>query len=572
MRQSRFSHDSERGATLIMLAFMLILLIGVAALAVDLATLRQDLRAAQLASDAGATAGAVHIDPVAGSDAQDGCLVAWEYALQNIEDEGATSSPPNCSAFAGACPAAARTESGTAGPYTIEITHPVPDTHPSMAGQSINADIDGASCQRLRVSVERNRNYTFGRVIGFVSGTTKADSVARIAVRPGEGELVPLLVLEPIGCNSLITSGQGAITVSFFDDVPGIIAVDSDGSKSGNPGTCSGPNRYTIDSNDNSLNWIRAIPAPGGIPSVILSYALSGATGANPAKSYDPADVLAPGDATSDPPETWFRLYPRPSPTERRITRAPIDWRYNCHTSYLDYLGFVPVDGCTTGDPPHIDNLRVLYGGTGNPGFAQRWSTSHSCSVTGPLTVSGNWWIDCADFIVQSGAVTFNDGDLVFDGGVEVRSFGELHINPSPSSDRIVYLRSGDLQKGAQSTLRMEQTFVYLHSGRVVLGGGAGADSLLWTAPLDGNFEDLALWAEAELSFDIGGQAGNTLEGTFFTPLADPFSLTGQGGQFQTAAQFLTRKLEVKGQGEVKMVPDPDRSTRIPIRGVLLIR
>ncbi len=95
---------------------------------------------------------------------------------------------------------------------------------------------------------------------------------------------------------------------------------------------------------------------------------------------------------------------------------------------------------------------------------------------------------------------------------------------------------------------------------------------MIWTAPLAGDFEDLALWAEAPLVFDIGGQGGNTLTGTFFTPHGDPFTLTGQGGQFQTSAQFLTRRLEVKGQGVVRMVPDPDRSTRIPIRGVLLIR
>ncbi len=174
--------------------------------------------------------------------------------------------------------------------------------------------------------------------------------------------------------------------------------------------------------------------------------------------------------------------------------------------------------------------------------------------------------------MVQDGVVTFEDGDLVFDGGVEVKSFGELHINPSPSSDHIVYLRSGDLQKGAQSTLTMEQIFVYLESGRVDIGGGAGIDSLQWIAPLDGNFEDLALWAEAPLQFEIGGQAGNTLEGTFFTPLADPFSLTGQGDQVQAAAQFLTRRLELSGQAQVLMTPDPDRSTRLPIRGVLLIR
>lgn len=559
---------------MVLLAFTMLLLMGVAALAIDLAAMRYDLRAAQLASDAAATAGAVHIDPVAGSDASEGCQVAWEYLLQNIEDEGPTNLPPNCANFSGSCPATAREEPASAGPYSFEIVHPVPDDHELMAGQPINADIDGAACQRLGVSVERTRDFTFGRVIGFVAGTPESSSVARIAVRPGEGELVPLLVLEPTGCNALVASGQGAITVNFFNDVPGIIAVDSDGSQG--PPSC-GNNKYTIDANDNSLNWIRAISAPGDIPSIILSYALSGAVGADPTKSYDPADVLGPGNATSDPPETWFRLHPRPTPTERRITRAPIDWRYNCKPSYLDYLGFVEVDGCTNTPAPHIDNLRSSsqYGGPGNPpGFFQRWTDTYPCSVTGPITESGNWWMDCpGGFIVQDGVVTFEDGDLVFDGGFEVRSFGQLHINPSPSDDHIVFLRSGDLEKGAQSTLTMRQTFVYIeNTGRVVVGGGAGPLSLIWTAPLDGNFEDLALWAEADLQFDIGGQSGNTLEGTFFTPLANPFSLTGQGGQFQTAAQFLTRRLEVKGQGEVKMVPDPDRSTRLPIRGVMLIR
>lgn len=545
---------------MVLLAFTMLLLLGVAALAIDLAAVRYDLRAAQLASDAAATAGAVHIDPVAGSDAEEGCQVAWEYLLENIQDDASPILPPNCGGFSGGCPTTAREATASAGPYSFVITHPVPDGHDLMAGQPINAEIDGAACQRLGVSIERTRDYTFGRVLGFVAGTPSADSVARIAVRPGEGELVPLLVLEPRACDALFTSGQGAVTVTFFEDVPGIIAVDSDGSKTSNPGRC-GNNQYTIDSNNNALNWIRAIPTPDGISSVILSYALSGAPGANPAKSYDPVDV------------EQNRLSPRPTPTERRITRAPIDWRYNCKPSYPLYLGFVEVQGCSGSGAPHIDNLRSLYGGPGSPTGFQQWTSTFDCSVTGPINVTGNWLVDCpGGFVVQGGVVTFGPGDLVFDGGVEIRSFGELHINPSPSNDHIVYLRSGDLKKGGQSTLRMEQTFVYMESGRVDIGGGAGADSLIWTAPLDGNFEDLALWAEASLQFEIGGQGGNTLEGTFFTPLADPFSLTGQAGQFQTSAQFLTRRLEVKGQGEVFMTPDPDRSTRLPIRGVLLIR
>jgi hypothetical protein len=550
---------------MILLAFTMVLLLGVAALAVDLAAMRYDLRAAQLASDAAATAGAIHIDPVAGSDAEEACQVAWEYLLENIQDEGPTSTPPTCANFSGGCPANARTESAWAGPYEFAIVHPVPDGHDFMAGQPLHLDIDGAACQRLGVSVERTRDFTFGRVIGFVAGTPSADSVARIAVRPGEGELVPLLVLEPTGCNALFTSGQGAITVNFFEDVPGIIAVDSDGSKSSNPNTCSPNNRYTINSNDNALNWIRAIPTPDGIASVILSYALSGAPSANPAKSYETVDV------------TSGRLSPQPTATERRITRAPIDWRYNCKPSYDPYLGFVEVQGCSGSDPAHIDNLRAAYGGSGNPGFVHRWTNHHPCFLNnaGTISESGNWWIDCPGGfrINQDTIVTLDGGDLVFDGGIDIGSNGQLHINPSESSDHVVFLRSGDVVKGGgDSKLTMRQTFVYMESGRVDIGGGSGPDSLQWSAPLDGNFEDLALWAEASLQFGISGQGGNTLEGTFFTPLADPFSLTGQAGQFQTFAQFLTRRLEVKGLGEVFMTPDPDRSTRLPIRGIMLIR
>jgi hypothetical protein len=563
---------------MVLLAFSMLLLLGVAALAVDLAAVRYDLRAAQLASDAAATAGAVHIDPVAGSDAEEACQVAWEYLLENIEDNVSPISAPNCGAFSGACPAVAREATGSAGPYSFVITHPVPEGDDLMAGQPFNPEIDGAACQRIGVTVERTRDYTFARVLGFVAGTPTADSVARIAIRPGEGELVPLLVLEPTGCNVLTVSGGGSatafVTVGSFEDVPGIIAVDSNGSKTTNPNRC-GNNIYTIDANDNNRNWIRALDVPDGAPSAILSYALSGAPGANPIRAYDSGDVTGSVVANSDPSHTWYRLYPEPMPTTRRITRAAIDWRYNCHTIYDDYLGIVPIDGCTSGDPPHIDNLRSAYGGTGNPpGFLQRWTDSYSCSVTGPIVESGNWWIDCpGGFVVQDGVVTFGPGDLVFDGGVEVRSFGQLHINPSASSDHIVYLRSGDLKKGGQSTLTMRRIFVYVEeTGRVDIGGGAGTDSLIWIAPLDGNFEDLALWGEAPLTFEIGGQAGNTLEGTFFTPFADPFRLTGQGDQLQTAAQFLTRRLDLSGQAQVFMTPDPERSTKLPLRGVMLIR
>lgn len=567
---------AERGATLIIVTASLMMLFGATALAVDLSALRGDIRADRLAADAAATAGAIHINPFTGSSADAACQAAWEYVLLNLDDEGAPTAP-GCSTFASAChPGTTRQTSGTAGPYTVWITHPVLDSDPLMGGQTINADIDGAPCQRLGVQIRRTRDYAFAPVIGFESGATTVGSVARIAIDAGEPEVVPLLVLEPVSCDALYTSGQGKVTVAHFMDTPGIIVVDSDGSKTSNPNACIGAQNWTIDSKGTQNGWIRAlpVPSPDNIPSAILSYALSGAPGANAARSYDPNDLTSPatGVDPNDPPETWYRLYPRPQPSFRRITRAPIDWRYNCKASYPLYLGFVTVDPCPGPEDRKIDNLVTAYGGNTSPsGIFQRWTNTYDCNVSAGVSVTGDWWVDCpGGFIVNGVDVTFENGNVVFDGNVDLRSSGSLTVNTT-TTDRVAYIRgTGNLIKTAQAAITFNQTFVYMAGGRVDLVGGSGG--LTWTAPLAGDFEDLALWAEAELQFQIGGQAGNTLTGTFFTPLSNPFTLTGQGGQFQTDAQFLTRRLEVSGQGEVRMHPDPSRQTLIPTRAVRLIR
>ena len=400
---------------------------------------------------------------------------------------------------------------------------------------------------------------------------------------------MPLLVLEPISCDALYTSGQGKVTVTWFMETPGFIVVDSNGSKSGNPNGCLGASNWTIDSKGNQNGWIRAIPTPSGVPSAILSYALSGTPGSVPTRSYDVGDLTDPVVDPSTPLASQFRLYPQPSFVTQRITRAPLDHRYNCKTIYPDYpldlndpgLGGIPIAPCLDATAPHIDQLIAAFGGPvgiSPVGISQRWTDSYPCTiddttwVPATLAVSGNWWVDCpGGFIVgNSKVVEFSGGDIVFDGDVNLKSFGVLVINPTGSSDRIVFVRDGDLLKGAQTSITLRQTFVLLQNGVLDMTGGTGG--LSWTAPLSGDFEDLALWAEAPLMHQIGGQAGNTLVGTFFTPQSNPFVLTGQAGQFQTDAQFITRRLEVKGQGEIKMHPDPDRSTLIPIREVRLIR
>lgn len=582
MGRLRLEDRSEKGATLIIVALAMVLLMGAAALAVDLSAIRFDLRADRLASDAAATAGVAHVDPFAGSRADIACEVAWQYLLINVDGDVGGASAPNCSVFATACsPSSARQATASAGPYSFVITHPVPDGHALMGAQALNSDIDGGACQRLGVSVSRDRDFSFAPVIGMDTGTTTVHSVARIGPGVGSGEVVPLLVLEPVSCNALFTSGQGGITVGWFEDTPGFVVVDSDASGGTGSNSCTTGTRYSIDAQGNNNGWIRALPTPEGIPSAILSFALAGQGPAQPNHSYDPNDLTTPavGVDISDPAESWFRLYPRPQAMTRRITRAPIDWRYNCKGSYPDYPltlsgpGGVPIDPCPHAPAPHIDNLIATYGGSGPPpGFFHQWTAAgHTCAPAASVEVSGNWWVDCPGGLIVNGVeVTFRGGDVVFDGLVDLRSDGRLFVNPDDDADRMVYIRSGDLLKGAQSQINLMRTFVYQGNGSVTLVGGTGG--LTWTAPLGGNFEDLALWSEKQAVFDIGGQAGNTLTGTFFTPMGSPFTLTGQGGQFQTDAQFLTRRLEVKGQGEVKMFPDPSRQTLIPIREVRLIR
>lgn len=578
----RDTANSERGASLVFIAGAMVLLLGTAAVAVDLAALRHDRRADRLAADAAVTAGASAIEPFSGSNAAVACQIAWDYLMTNLEDEGAPTAP-NCATFASACtPAmAARVANASAPPYTFEIVHPVPDAHWMMGGQAINSTIDGVQCQRLGVKITRTRDYTFASAIGIDTGSTEVRSVARIKPDVGAGDVVPLVVLEPYDCDALTADGQGKITVSYFMDSPGVIVTDSDGS-----GVCGPSKPYIIDVKANGFRrWIRALPVPGpsGAKSAILAYALSGEPGAVASRAYNPSDLTTALDPAAvdpaDPIESRFQLWPRPTFRSQRVTRAPIDHRYNCKATYPLYLGLTiaPCGGGST----YIDTHQTDYGeppGVQPMGFTQRWvpDIDSDCQVGASenYTVTGDIWINCIGTLeINGGSVNINGGNAVFDGGLELKSDGSFAMNAGGSSDQWAFLREGgNVTKVAQASIEFNRTFVYLEDGFIDLVGGAGG--LVWTAPTDTSyrFEDLALWSESSDPHELGGQSGNTLTGTFFTPYANPFILKGQAGQLQTDAQFLTRKLFVDGFTEVLMKPDPETSTLIPIRGVALIR
>jgi hypothetical protein len=309
----------------------------------------------------------------------------------------------------------------------------------------------------------------------------------------------------------------------------------------------------------------------------------------NPIKGTIYSYALFPGQGnvfSFDPNDVPTRLTPQPTPGNR-VTRTPIDWRYNCKAA----------NGCpfAASTSPHIDNLRSAYGTAGTlPAGFNRWTAAgYKCATQSNdanIVVTGNWWVDCPNskgFNVNSW-ITFQNGNVIFEGDVTIKG-GGLCMNMdsttcanrgaitqnncpmvNPASDAFVYLRGGIFSKNAQSCLSMNHTMVYINTGSIAFGAGSGA--ITWTAPLAGNFQNLAMWSESSSQHQLGGQAYLNLEGCFFAPNAYPFLLSGQGTQFQTKAQFITYRLYIDGQGQVIMTADPTRSVPIPLEGVRLIR
>jgi len=589
----RLRADEERGAVLVLVVVLMTSLLGMTAVVLDLATLRQDRAKDRATADIVATAAATTF-AAPGNSMSAACDIGWDYFRTNTSDAGTVTQAPSCtSTFATNCDAAQkRTATGISGSYTVKIVNPVPDNDPMMTNpdvvgghtQAANADEDGGACTRVGVEIIRTRTHAFASVLGVYSGSTDSRSVARTEARQDIGGVIALVILDPEACNVLTASGQAKIIVHPNEDKPGYITVDSSALGGAGTNNCnSGSNRFAVDANgtNGSAKIIAESSTVSGEAGVIKMYALSPGQGTT--KAYDSTDIKTPCTVTPDQGGTC--VSPRPIAASKPITRIPVDNKWNCEASGRDgVLG--TADDCKFWDvtPPYLNQLKAAIGTSGTPsGFSVYPRPGHAedkCSLQpsdGNVTLgSGDWFVDCPSGFSVSNEFKFVDANVVFAGGVDVNSAGSLEFNQSAGNgdasakDGYIYIRSGNLTKGAQSTLKMTREFVYLATGTFDLGGGAGP--LTWTAPTHGNFEDLALWAESTGNDVLGGQSNVTIEGVFFTPNADPFTFSGQGGQTQANAQFITRRLEVSGQGILEMTPNKDRALSIPAWGAALIR
>ncbi|HVR78246.1 MAG TPA: Tad domain-containing protein, partial [Acidimicrobiia bacterium] len=252
---------------MMLVAVSLFLLMGSAAIAVDLAAMRLDRSADQKVTDSAASAGALAVYDGTG---QDGCEAALAYAAINAQEIGALD-PSGCATRFSADCTPGEFYTVPSGRFTVTVTYPVADSDPLMTSSALGASAqtpvaeDGDPCERIGVQMSAVHEGLFARMLGFQQGTTTVHSVARAFLPPPDGPPINLLLLDRFGCGVMKASGSsnaGIIVDEIVDPAtgevfPGEGAVDSDASVTGGCPTDTG----TIDI-DGSNASIRADGPP----------------------------------------------------------------------------------------------------------------------------------------------------------------------------------------------------------------------------------------------------------------------------------------------------------------------
>lgn len=569
---SRFDVRSERGTILLLSSFAILALIATAAVVVDLAVVRNDRSESQLGADAAAAAAGIDLGTTGAVTA---CATAFAYVNSNLgvslSDAGCAELPSDCGSFTEHAEATA-----TDGDLTVSVVYPVTDSHRFMHASAAGAPFmtitagDGEPCERIAVGLERDRTHFFGAFVGAQGSSTTVHSVARASKSESNERPIHLLLLNEEECGVIVENGGGssgglyvrsATDPTTGETFPGFIAADSNGTSG-----CS--NKGVIDVNGSGAT-IQADGPPGCEGELIVDTGL----GCGKIEVF-----AATGEGCSPPACTSSgNVNPAPGPLPRRITRAPVDHRYNCASSYEHDIA-----GCgnTATMDPWIDQMVEELGGVAWPiGYQDYVGEGYPCRVKGgnsPTIVvpEGNWWITCSDLNVK-GTLVFSGGNIVLTGDLTVTATGRLEVNASntetyewswgeafdafeSSADAaLLMLQSGLFSKAGGAEVHLSNTTVYIgEDGDLQFTGGNG--EMVWTAPEEGPFEDLALWSESAEVHKLAGSALLEMTGVFFAPHAE-VAFRGNGSLQTAKAQFIADKLELSGNGGLELDPEFDR-------------
>ncbi len=438
----------DRGVYAVLYAALVVVLIGMGAIVVDLATLRENRREDRSAADSAVIAAARLLDPLrpGGVSPRAACDAAWDYLTNSLPDSrtriskptGACDTAPNAFPIAApaTCPAApigAPVQAvGGGGEYYITVTWPVPEGSPFLAPdvapgnvtQPFSVEVDGPTdgCQRIGVAIQHEQKFILGAVLDTNRGRTISSSVGRIVPRGGPPDVVAALnVLNKRDCKSLVTTGGGKVIVGptlkdGIADGPGIIAVSSDGN-----GVCSGSatgsgGDRVIDPTTGSGSLICA-------SSVLLDFIADPVALNCDGMGLIQSHALDPGGqrSYSDAAVTGGNLRPTPTQLGEPTGWNPVTELYGCE-ELPDYVA--PSAACPVAGPNHIDDL-VTRLGSGQPAGFTDATTVHPSICAGTLVSPaifdiGSWYVPCSLNITAGKTVIFKGGTVVVKGGIKI--------------------------------------------------------------------------------------------------------------------------------------------------------
>jgi hypothetical protein len=592
------------------------------AIVIDLGYGRSERRNNQLAADLAALAGGEKLNDLSGSDPVGACKDAVLFFQANVPNSSVPQMTVDsqCSnLIATTCDNVNPSPNNATipiGRFTVVVRYPIPsgEINDVRAGAQ-----DGLPCERMSVQVKTTETTFFAGVVGVNSLATPASAVVRRSP-PSQMRSPALWLLEPYGCIALDLNGTGtSVTVGTLS-TPGLVVSDSDGSRSSTPNQCNGTSAVTLNASGGAQ--LRAVPTSGSDPGTIGLRALSiGATSCAGSTACLDSQIGATAN-----------IWPRPVAQPDRATRRPVDLRWNCKSTYPNYAPYgtsdssspaIAIAGCdgfagtaTTSGTAYVDNLMAAFTPSGQPPIDvagpssyKRW-TDFFPSCDAPTTsVVGNWWVDCSSFKLTGGVTVEFNGNVVFDGDIKAPS-GTLKINTSnpnatfaavsgaasacpkrtvlsrplvvmrdclkysSAQAAVVYMRNGTLDTSSNTILR---NVAIIQNSGILKVSASSSSSVEITAPLDGPFNSLAYWSDYPScgsdcsNYIVKGGASFTLRGTFFTPYAIPFTITGGAPTGQTAAQFISRTLKMNGGATLALVPDPDAvQTKAPPAAYLI--
>ena len=618
----------DDGVVLAIVALSMVALLLIVAIVIDLGYTRSDRRGGQLAADNAATSSGLTLSE--SENGQQACDAAFAYLEATLE---VTFTPGDPCSTVEPCNESAASDvvvTRVADPYTVEIHHPVVDSSPLMDSTStigaagIAAGDDGSPCTRIGIRITTTGDSLFGGIGGADGRSSTVHAVARADDKTTIQRPINLLVLDRTACQTLTANGGATVLVKSFFDVkdesrqPGVAGVDSDGSRCRN--------------NEAAINVV-------GSTSKI--EALGPCEGGNEEEDADDpcgtieswasvaAGVCTPGNPGPDWPscdEGQGSISPNVTKSLARLTRAPIDHRYNCKASYLvadhPWVAQQPIDGCVddgdtdddfgpTATTDWVDELYdyvdsviadlttptvagdswgVISGTACSPGA----DITYPADPFDPASTIQNWYVDCDDFRISGGAnVVFRRGNVIFRGDVTVSS-GSLTVNrcadgdgcPSTtawtvgddfeewrSSERGAWAYAGG-EVTNTSSITLRKTALFLGPAGSI--DQAGGSNLTWTAPNDTVTigDDPVRTAGSagpfeDLALWSEGTAPHEFNGGGNTDFEGVFfagratiAFGGNAPMELTEAQFAANRLSFAGTTTFTMAPASDRSVR----------